>query len=245
MVDRRPDSPVGLQEAPCDRREDAPDPVLEARPTKGVAYVAGPMSGVPFWNWPAFDEAAERWRNAGWEVINPVDAERDMGWNPPPDGSVGDISELEWDRIRRQNVVDVSRSDVIALLPGWQPSEGVTTRELPVAKIVGAELYSAVTMEPLHISVLCEAARITSGDRNKYYGHPRDNHGCTAEMWQSYLSRKLGTDVELDARDVCMLNILQKVSRDANMPYRDNLVDICGYARNAELVEIADADADP
>lgn len=33
-----------------------------------------------------------------------------------------------------------------------------------------------------------------------------------------------------------MLNILQKISRDANAPHGDNLVDIAGFAENAHRV---------
>ena len=105
-------------------------------------------------------------------------------------------------------------------------------------------------------TILDEAAEITAGERQTHYGHPRDNHGCTAALWSAYLVRRVqvrlrdlsvtaqtgaGRELEhiltLDGRDVCMLNILQKVSRDANLRVHDNLVDIAGYARNAEMVK--------
>lgn len=85
--------------------------------------------------------------------------------------------------------------------------------------------------------ILTEAREAVSGDRMRHYGHPADNHACTAAMWSAYLSRTLGLTVKLSAEDVCMLNILQKVSREANLPKRDNLVDIVGYARNVELIQ--------
>lgn len=87
------------------------------------------------------------------------------------------------------------------------------------------------------MNVLEQAAEITSGDRNTFYGHPADNHGCTAAFWRWYIQRKYGIGIALTPRDVCMMMILQKVSRDANQDKTDNLVDICGYARNAEMVE--------
>jgi hypothetical protein len=96
-------------------------------------------------------------------------------------------------------------------------------------------------------TILQEADAITSGDRQKAYGHPSNNHGCTAEMQQAYLERReaacqaKGEMFLLDARDVCMLNIIQKISRDANMRQRDNLIDIVGYARNMEMIEEYDA----
>jgi hypothetical protein len=80
-------------------------------------------------------------------------------------------------------------------------------------------------------TILDEAARITSTDRNQSYGHPLDNHSRTAALWSAYLG------ISLTARDVCWLNVLQKGSRDRHRPGRDNIVDGCGFLRNAEMVE--------
>lgn len=97
---------------------------------------------------------------------------------------------------------------------------------------------TAAEIARMQETVLDEATRITAGDRQRYYGHPADNHGNTAELWSDYMLRRFGPGApNLDARDVCLMMILLKVSRDANARKRDNLVDICGYARNAEQVE--------
>lgn len=88
-------------------------------------------------------------------------------------------------------------------------------------------------------TVLEEADRIVDGPRQDSYGHPADNHGCTAELWNAYIARRFDAAPEamLDAYDVCLLNILQKVSRLAHSRERDGLVDIAGFARNAEIVD--------
>jgi hypothetical protein len=86
-------------------------------------------------------------------------------------------------------------------------------------------------------TVLEEAARITSGARGTDYGHPLDNHSCTAELWRSWLRRKYGVDVAFTPEDVCYFNILQKLSREANAPKRDTIVDLCGFSRNVEMVQ--------
>lgn len=86
------------------------------------------------------------------------------------------------------------------------------------------------------LTVLSEASGLVDGDRQEAYGHPSVNHQCTADMWNAYLRRR-GFDVTITARDVCWLNALQKASRDANSPQRDNLVDVCGFMRNAEMVD--------
>lgn len=86
-------------------------------------------------------------------------------------------------------------------------------------------------------NILDEAFEVTSGDRNLSYGHPLDNHTCTATLWMAYLKRKHGIDIPLSVRDVCWMNVLQKISRDANMEKRDNLIDACGWTRNVEMAE--------
>lgn len=82
-------------------------------------------------------------------------------------------------------------------------------------------------------TILDEAARVTSTDRRQTYGTPAENHARTAALWNAYLNGK----TTLDAHDVCMLNILQKISRERHAPGRDNLVDIAGYARNIEMLK--------
>lgn len=92
-------------------------------------------------------------------------------------------------------------------------------------------------------NVLHVADRITAEDRQRYYGHPIDNHGCTAVMQRAYIDRRRqacqqrGEEFVLDVRDVCWLNVLQKASRDANQRQEDNLVDGAGYLRNAQQAE--------
>ena len=82
------------------------------------------------------------------------------------------------------------------------------------------------------MSILDDAAKAVDGPRRSTYGHPRDNHTRTAALWSAFLG------ISLSARQVCMMNILQKVSRDAHgVAHRDTLVDIAGYARNAEMLE--------
>jgi len=73
-------------------------------------------------------------------------------------------------------------------------------------------------------NVLEEANQLIYGDRNKAYGHPRDNMGRIAELWSNYLGYKV------NPTDVTMMMILVKVARFRHAPSRDNLVDIAGYA---------------
>lgn len=82
-------------------------------------------------------------------------------------------------------------------------------------------------------SCLSMADYVVSGNRRNDYGTPLDNHSRTARLWSAYLGH------EVSPEDVCMLNILQKISRGMHSITFDTLVDICGYARNIELIQEA------
>jgi hypothetical protein len=86
------------------------------------------------------------------------------------------------------------------------------------------------------VSVADEAAAAVA-DRMASYGPPSENHACTADLWTAYLRRRGLLVGELDAEDVCWLNTLQKISREANERKRDNLVDVVGFALNIDLIQ--------
>lgn len=73
-------------------------------------YVAGPMSGLPLDNHPAFHAAAAELRALGFEVENPAE-------NPEPPCK-------SWLGYMRMAVAQVAKVDAIVLLPGWENSRG-------------------------------------------------------------------------------------------------------------------------
>lgn len=73
-------------------------------------YVAGPMSGYPDFNYPAFNAAAERLRAANDLVENPAE-------NP---------EEIDWQGYMRTALAQVVRVEGVAVLPDWQMSRGAT-----------------------------------------------------------------------------------------------------------------------
>lgn len=89
-------------------------------------YVAGPMTGYPKFNYPAFNAAADRLAAAGFPVLNPVDAEEH---NPTP----GTPQAWEW--YMRHALRMVLASDGIATLPRWQESRGARL-EVSIARIL-------------------------------------------------------------------------------------------------------------
>jgi len=83
-------------------------------------YLAGPMTGLPEMNFPAFHAAAHKLRAAGHEVFNPAEFGADK-------------SEAGRRSILRDELAWICEcAEAIALLPGWEMSSGATA-ELAVA----------------------------------------------------------------------------------------------------------------
>lgn len=72
-VDTMPGPEIGTLGYVC-RDSEFHDPLSTGRPEKvDRLYVAGPMSGYPENNYPAFHDATDRLRDAGFAVVNPAE----------------------------------------------------------------------------------------------------------------------------------------------------------------------------
>jgi hypothetical protein len=96
--------------------------------TKRKIYIAGPMRGIPQFNFPAFDAAAKELRSYGWEVTSPADLEREAAFDPSTLPIDHDWSKVpEWfsldDAIER-DLRAIREADAIYMLKGWEQSMG-------------------------------------------------------------------------------------------------------------------------
>ena len=91
-------------------------------------------------------------------------------------------------------------------------------------------------------TILDEAARLTSGDRQRDYDHPLPNHRRIARLWNAFLAIRQSPSAEISAEDVAKMMILLKIARDAATEKRDSLIDIAGYARCLEKMRASQGD---
>lgn len=89
-------------------------------------YIAGPMTGIPEFNYPAFNAVAAQLRAEGVEVVNP--AEQDSGSTGKP-----------WDFYMRLGLRGLLECDAVVLLPGWKASRGARLERL-IAEELGMRI---------------------------------------------------------------------------------------------------------
>lgn len=93
-------------------------------------YIAGPMTGIPHFNIPAFDEAAAYLRSLGHDIVSPAElddpSDRAAAFASPDGSAVHYESGKTWGDFLARDVKLISdgRFDGIAVLPGWERSRG-------------------------------------------------------------------------------------------------------------------------
>ncbi len=93
----------------------------------------------------------------------------------------------------------------------------------------------------LQSTILREAEEITGGDRNKDYGHPIHDFKRQAALLSTLgfqIKQADGTYRDIEAADIPVMMICVKLSRQSNRKKRDNLVDMAGYIRCWDEVEL-------
>jgi len=197
-----------------------------------TAYIAGPMRGYPRHNWPAFFEAEATLREMGFTPINPARIDQNFGFNPDEDVLDGDTLTA----VIRRDIAGVLTAHCVVVLSGWENSDGAAA-EVAVARWMGKPVYMYPSMvEVDKEGVLDIAKRLTSGPRQKNYGHPRDNFQRTADLWTTYIAHRREPNSELTPEDVAWMMVLLKIGRDLHAPTKENLVDSAGYVRTLSMI---------
>lgn len=97
-------------------------------------YIAGPMTGIEDYNYPAFYAMANKIRYAtDWEVDNPAE-------------HYGGRQDLPRDIYMRAAIEAVLGCDAVVLLPGWMDSEGAWV-EVQVAQALSLTFFDQNLVE--------------------------------------------------------------------------------------------------
>lgn len=189
-------------------------------------YIAGPMRGMPLYNFPAFDAARDRLSKEGWKVISPADMDRDVGF----DETSKDVSKEFLEEAMKRDLKALQKADAIYMLSGWEASTGAT------AEYWLARWRHIPVFEEGQESILSIASRVTSGERRRDYDRATPNHERIAGAWNWYVKARKDPDAALSALDVAQMMILLKLARSCFTPTKDSYVDIAGYAKCASQI---------
>lgn len=113
---------------------------------KKRGYVAGPMTGIKNYNWPAFESTAAEYRSLGWDIVSPTEMDEERGdvevtrFKNGKVKSVRTLPSFDYAKVLAEDLRIIETVDAIILLPGWQNSRGACL-ELSHALGLGKEIY--------------------------------------------------------------------------------------------------------
>lgn len=109
-------------------------------------YLAGPMTGLPDFNYPAFNAEEKRIRALGCMVENPA---VNMVYRGSP-----------WETFMRDGIKRLMDCDILALLPGWERSRGANI-ERNLAITLGMHVVDAEALPAPDFVCKCRAIQFT------------------------------------------------------------------------------------
>lgn len=91
-------------------------------------YLAGPMTGIPQFNFPAFFEAAAALRECGFDVVSPAEIDCKEDGDSALQSKTGDAKEANrsWGDFLSRDVKLLADTGIegIVFLPDWEKSKG-------------------------------------------------------------------------------------------------------------------------
>lgn len=213
-----------------------------------IVYLSGPMRGYSNDNFDEFNRLEEQWGLMGWIVINPAR-------NATIAAASKKISVTELNRhdLMRADIEALLEADAIAMLKGWEGSEGANT-EYRIAIDLKLDVYDAETgdllptpKQQMEANILQEAQTVVYGTRQRDYGHPKVNLDIIGRKWAVTLYHWLNTTKvnelyvntdkfpDIPPHIVALMMIDLKTIRQVGTPKKDNLVDIAGYSALIEI----------
>ena len=129
---------------------------------KQTAYIAGPMSNHPAYNFPAFDAARDDIRSRGFDVISPADLDREAGFDP----DTCKVDKEFLDAAMQRDLDAIMRVDFMVMLPGWRDSTGARA-EYALARWRHIPVLDWPSMEPTQGVLPAPVAAVTPSEDPK------------------------------------------------------------------------------
>lgn len=107
-------------------------------------YLAGPMRGLPDYNFPAFHDAAYCLRSRGYSVISPAEMDEELDDFDPTSEDGPALDDADLFRMLGRDIAAIADPSTkgVAVLPGWEDSAGARL-EVHVARHLGKVVMQA------------------------------------------------------------------------------------------------------
>jgi hypothetical protein len=113
-----------------------------------TCYIAGPMTGIPGFNYRAFDEARDILRTHGWTVISPADLDR-VNLKIDFSTMTGNEDLSPWrQKFARQDMEALLKVERLFVLEGWEQSVGARN-EMTMAAMLGVPICTFPGHDPV------------------------------------------------------------------------------------------------
>ncbi len=129
----------------------------ELVPTK--VYIAGPMTHIPHFNFPAFHTAAEELRSRGFEVVSPAELDSPAAKKAAEDSVDGDPGHYadndSWGTMLARDVLLIADEGIeaIVVLPDWEKSRGAKL-ETFVARLCDVPIVEYPSLIEVHVDMI-------------------------------------------------------------------------------------------
>jgi hypothetical protein len=127
-------------------------------------YLGGPMTGIPQFNFPAFDAAATDLRERGFDVLSPAELDDPVTLAAAlasPDGAPGSGSTNgeTWGDFLARDVKLIADGDLdaVVVLPGWERSRGARLETFVACALDGKPVLRYPDLEPIGLTELSSA----------------------------------------------------------------------------------------
>lgn len=114
-------------------------------------YLAGPMRGLPRFNYDAFDEAKKLGQHFGYTIVSPADIDREMGFDEYRDPNTVPLADSR--KMIERDIAELMDCEYIALLTGWENSTGARV-EVALARFLNLPILDANTFTPMDAYVV-------------------------------------------------------------------------------------------
>lgn len=138
-------------------------------------YIAGPMTGIEQFNFPAFDAASEDLRDFGYDVVSPAELDSPAARAAALASKDGDVAHYaegdSWGTLLARDVKLIADEGIeaIVVLPGWEVSRGASL-ETFVARLCDVPIVAYPDLRPVGATVIDEVHGIEYGGKHPFTG---------------------------------------------------------------------------